>query len=292
MAAKAYVTDDYELFFFAAGTAVEHLTKSLLAARHPSLIVEKSDFDTLLSFLGLPGAKKDPTLRTISGRDAVTRCSQLIPAAQPMVGKIHKLIDVRNGVVHLGVLGPHEADDALANLARFVEQVLGAMDKTARDFWGYHTRAVAQQVSEAATRVEKRVAAKRAVAKELYRQRYGAGADSPVLQALRQMVQTQRLVDHEEHLVECPACGEQAVAAGSYTIEEEPDVDTEAGYSWVSDVSVVALFFPSELRCAFCDLHLTGDEELGAAGCEGWELDPNDFGAGDWEPDEDLYRDR
>jgi hypothetical protein len=83
-----------------AATALEHLAKAVLAARHPSLIAvaSKDNFESLLLLVGEtkvanPGAK----IRTIGAREALARAGRYAPECASLPPTTNERRSTRQG---------------------------------------------------------------------------------------------------------------------------------------------------------------------------------------------------
>jgi hypothetical protein len=68
-------------FALYAATSLEHLLKSFLASRHPALIVEAKNFDSLLHACGQDAIANTPRdkVKTISAAESLDRAARLLP---------------------------------------------------------------------------------------------------------------------------------------------------------------------------------------------------------------------
>lgn len=128
-AIRSYLDGQYENFLVNAGIAFELLGKAFLAGIHPSLIVDK-DFDSLLQVCGAGGhSKKAPgNIRTIGAKDVISRISQILPQLISYEQELGFLADMRNGAVHIGVIGT-------VNVAEIVSVFFTSHKSSSRELW-------------------------------------------------------------------------------------------------------------------------------------------------------------
>jgi hypothetical protein len=118
------------VFLLHAATALEHLAKAVLAARHPSLTVATNDFESLLHACGESGFARRPRakMRTIAAGDAIGRASRFVPTVEALVPDLELLILVRNGIAHLGEASVSDADDVLVAYLKASEELRDTLD--------------------------------------------------------------------------------------------------------------------------------------------------------------------
>ncbi|MFB7353483.1 hypothetical protein [Streptomyces gardneri] len=119
------------------GIGTEHLLKALLAARHPSLLVDGRDFSSLLHATGQStfAASPETKVKTIGALDAYRRASTLI--AMPVKERdLDPLLTARNGVAHLGAHDDTITHDALAIAVTVADVVLLDLQQDIPAFWG------------------------------------------------------------------------------------------------------------------------------------------------------------
>jgi hypothetical protein len=110
----------HALFLLHAATALEHLAKSVLADRHPSLIAvaSKDNFESLLALVGEKIATPDAKVRTIGAREALDRAARYAPECASLIDDLRRLILVRDGVVHLADASAANAEEVLVPYLR------------------------------------------------------------------------------------------------------------------------------------------------------------------------------
>src|SRR5690349_5256799 len=99
-ALQALPTGGWMVFALHAGAALEHLSKALLASKHPALI-SAEDYESLLHATGHDAQATRPVMRTIGFTESVKRCSRFVPQLANLEPELRLLYDARNGVAHL-----------------------------------------------------------------------------------------------------------------------------------------------------------------------------------------------
>jgi hypothetical protein len=129
---------DRRVFLLHAATALEHLAKAVLARRHPSLIVASNDFESLLHACGegASARRKRPRMRTINASDAISRAGRFLPTVEALAPSLELLIQVRNGVAHLGEVSADDADSVLVPYLKASEEMRAALDIDKAAYWG------------------------------------------------------------------------------------------------------------------------------------------------------------
>ncbi|MFJ2015252.1 hypothetical protein ACIQJ8_34245 [Streptomyces globisporus] len=136
-AMSAWCTSDNDMAVLHAGIGTEHLLKALLAARHPSLLVDGRDFNSLLHAAGQStyAASPETKVKTIGALDAFKRAATLIimPVKEC---DIDPLLTARNGVAHLGAHNDSITQDSLAIAITVADAVLTDLQEEISTFWG------------------------------------------------------------------------------------------------------------------------------------------------------------
>lgn len=281
-ALEAFLASEWRKSMQDAGTTLEHVAKAHLASSHPSLIVDGRSFDALLHAAGLPHARVPlDRVRTISAREAVTRCTQIMPSLAVLEKDLTLLIDVRNGVVHLGGQAEQASRDTLIPFLKACEALLSDIGEPSERVWGPYADMVKTRISDSAKEAEIRVADAMAAAKVLYESRFSDVEKSVRPAVIKAIEAGYTPQTYDEQLVDCPACSSAAFVSGSTDVQWEPDYEFDGIEAYVSGVSPLVTFYAGQLECRVCGLELDGEDELSAAGIEeSWELeniDPADF---------------
>jgi hypothetical protein len=276
-ALQAQHTDD-RVYLLHAATALEHLAKAVLAARHPSLIVPANDFDSLLHACGEAAAPNRPRkrMKTIGARDAVARAGHFVPAVLPLTSELELLIDVRNGVAHLGEVQSEDADRVLVPYLQASEALRETVGIDRGAYWGEFTDVVDSALKENVEKARVRVETALAIARTEFARRFDSLDDATKTAMLGLVEAGYRPEKYDEQLLECPACGTPALVYGSVQIEYDEDWDHHERV--LLGVHPYFDFVPQALRCAACGLKLEGWDELEAAGISApWTLENVDL---------------
>lgn len=282
-AVQAFTDSEPEVFLLHAATSLEHLMKAVLATRHPSLIAGQ-DFDSLLHTVGLPQHARRPpqVMRTIGMREAIERCMQLVPALGPLGSHLALLMQVRNGLVHLGQLPAATVEGLLVPYLEASELLLEELGTDVSAFWGRHAETVESKLEEARQATRDRVAQAIQAAKKSFDQRFGQSDPEWREERLRLIVDSYDTSDFEVQLTDCPACRTPALLEGILDVIYEPDFDYSDGRAWLPGVSIEDVtYFAEFFRCRACGLRLNGTDELTAAGIDVFppvpDYDPEDL---------------
>jgi hypothetical protein len=184
------------------------------------------------------------------------------------------LIDLRDGVVHAAVNEQVEERIVIAFL-QHAEAILEDLGGDRADFWKDWTEVVNALLANATDKVLHLVRVKLEAAKAAFQNKY-AGMPAEV----RQLIVTlePRFDEVDEAVTDCPACGSQGVARGTYWVDEGVDYDNETGEP---SVWGMVKFTPEEFSCQLCGHRLTTPSELAAARMPGeWdvpEIDVREF---------------
>lgn len=272
---------------------VEHLAKAWLATLHPSLIMEEKDFSSLLHACGHGTlAKKGlDSVKTISLKEAIMRAAQLERRIEGPA--LNVLADVRNGVAHLAQAPANFNKDVFAPFVRACNVLAAKLGFEKSDIWGAYLSVVETSLSDVAKAAEIRVIEKVTVAKTAFGRRFGTMDASVTSTLLEIVVQEYDTRDRfEARLVECPACGTEALLNSNYEVEWHADFDYEEGEAYVDGVYPIVHSIGDGLTCNACGLNLVGLDELTAANIDPVrvfeDVDSSEVG----EPEYDLGDDR
>jgi hypothetical protein len=277
-----------------SGTTLEHLAKAFLSGKHPSLIVDGTSFDALLHAASLPHSRiPADRIRTVNAREAVSRCAQMVPSLNQLRDDLILLIDVRNGVVHLGDKDEAASKRTLVPFLKACETFLKEAGEPRDRFWGdAYSTMVMTRISDSVKEAEVRAADAIASAKAAFDSRF-AGQDTAVKSAIIKAIEASYDAEkYDEQLVDCPACYSTAILHGSTDVRWEAEYDYDGHEAYAVGVAPIVTFYAGHLNCRVCGLELDAEDELAAADVElSWDLD--DVDPQDWVPyDEDWDRDR
>jgi 5-methylcytosine-specific restriction protein A len=156
-ALNAYLEEDTRVILAHAAFSLEHLCKAYLYGVHPALLVElqNGQLDSLLHLVGHGDkARKMRFPRTISGREALICVEQMLPNLDVPREKLAQLIDVRDGMVHVGSMSSTGIDDLLAAFLQVSNKLHDELSSTQEDRWGEHAELVQALLSRAQGKVE------------------------------------------------------------------------------------------------------------------------------------------
>jgi hypothetical protein len=228
-------------------------------------------------------------VKSVSAVEAVATANQLHPSLGWRQAADSIVFRVRNAAAHMALVDPEELHAAVLELLKFVRGCLAVRGGEPAGFWGDGLAPLASELLDEATTASRRVvAAKQAAAHARLALLVGAldgAARAAVLASLsgRKISST----DHEEAQA-CPVCAQQGwLLCG---VERGPVEWDEDGGAFVLPTA-----WPFGFECSVCGLELEGDDELRVFDFPTEiELEPDydPTEAYDWEPDEDIWRDR
>lgn len=258
-AGSRLVESRYLEFAAAAATAVEHLAKALLCKLvDPAAIAEAKEFDSLLKLIGLEHlGDRTRRPRTIAAPEALDRCRRVMPKLQTHIKELHALIEVRNGVLHLGSGEDVFAHEVVRSYVWFVKESAVLLGRPAEFFLGSHADAFTALGEQVLTELEKRIKSRVFAARDRFRTRYGALTPEQLTQVVQLLRPRLTVSADRDHPVTCPACTHEGLTACAVELNLQHDEDG----AW-NDV----VLFPVHFVCGVCELELDGVDELQAAG--------------------------
>lgn len=283
LTAFAQGADSHDFAVHHAGIAAEHLLKAYLSSLHPALIVEAKDFDSLLHATGHGTHASAPASRakTIGLVEAHARVHKILRKQIPVDQRaLLPVANARNGVAHSGLHDIAEVQTVFTTCLRLIDPLLTELEIDPEVYWGsyvsLHDRLIEEQVKAVRIQLEGKLAR----ARTLFAQRYGhlAAKEREIVLATITR-QSPRYMEHDEERP-CPACGSKGWLMGDTHIDETNEP--------------VVVFTPYVFACSACDLDVENEElwELGDFAEEVvLDVTVDEFYV-NWEPDEDLYRDR
>jgi hypothetical protein len=262
LALQAHRDRDDEVFVLHTGVSIERLMKAALAKTNPALLMETGavkDDRALLHFAGLrPYGER---VRTVSASAALAR----IRSAGWLTKDpdLDELIELRNGVVHLG---PTEAEsgDVLATFGHTTNALLAHLGIDPLDYWGNQHSVIELSLNDQLEKLDREVKRLIEQARHRYRERT-RGLPSAAVQALGDSAVVTGLSYPTErdgqftvgHVV-CPACENPHAAVMVFTNEVESDrasaVERRESYAGYT--------------CTLCELPLATIEHVEAAGID------------------------
>jgi hypothetical protein len=286
---RDYLDGDMAGFCAHAGIALEQLAKAYLANIDPTLVVDGRSFDSILHACGKGRHARSPAslMKTITMEDALRRCGQILPAVENLRGDLQRLIDARNGAIHVGAVEESEKLRMLLPYLHASRQILGE-GGFGEEYWGEFNEVVELRVAEVTEAAVANVKEAMIAASLRFDERYGHLGEEVRPAVLRALEASYAPEKYEQQLVDCPACSTLGLASGSTDVDWQPDWDQSDGQDYVAGMYPEVTFFPGRFECHACDLALDGEVEIEAAGIESsWKLD--DVDVADFA--EDLYYD-
>ena len=274
-ALRAHLQENAKIALTSAAFSMEHLSKAYLYSLHPALLVgdiRNNHVDSLLHLVGLGERAKRKFPRTISARDSLSRVEQMLPTLRTPKNDLAQLVDVRDGVVHVGYLSPNDTRGLLTTFLRYANELYDELKVDAGDRWGIHTELVDSLISQALTEIQRSVRERMAAAKlhitELL-SKIPQAEQRTVMMARQAQIpfplttSTQRNKD-----ATCPVCGDEfAIYIGEPDYEPDygMEADGQGGYTpYVA--GMVCRLIVERFVCGACELRLDGPDELAAAG--------------------------
>ncbi len=257
--------DEYQLW---ASLALELLGKAALAYRHPSLVVDPTNWKSLFVAAGI---NVTTDVKTITAKTLFERLAHLVPRFDPVMHKFcMDISERRNAELHSADL-PFRGMRLEAWEARYwhaCNAILRHMESSLEDWLGADAEAPRQIVAEAAAASDAAVKLRVEAAKEWFvglkkAQRDEMAQQAAALTPFDQIAAFNAAYDEIWSEV-CPGCGCQAFMAGEQTGEE---IKQETGEYEMWEI-VEREFVADEFRCPTCQLVLLGSDELESAGLD------------------------
>jgi hypothetical protein len=272
-ALDAFEFDKKEFFLVNAGVALEQLAKAYLASLDRTLVAE-GDFDSLLHASGHSRHAHRPPqrMRSISMKEALDRCGQLLPGIMQLDDDLQLLREVRNGVAHLG-LASERADDLLVPFLQASELLLAELDESDWVYFGNKKRWVDETLARDRKDRERDVNLKIGQAKKTFSRRYQSMDHAWKDEVLKMRVLSYGADGLQTHLRRCPACGTDGLVSGTVSPDYDVEVETKHGETTLHPSLASVDFFADRFECKACGLSLRGRGEIEAAGMRAsWEL--------------------
>ncbi|MFJ3359586.1 hypothetical protein [Streptomyces anthocyanicus] len=204
LALQAHRDGDDEVFVLHTGVSVERLMKAALARTNPVLLMETGavkDDRVLLHFAGLrPYGER---IRTVSASAALARIRSAGWLTKDP--ELDGLIELRNGVVHLGPT-ESESADVLATFARTTNSLLTHLGTDLDEYWGDWRPLIDISLNDQLERVERDVKRLVEQARHRYAERIRRLPDAAV-----QLLRDQAAIGH---LAGFPTSTEGAIIFG------------------------------------------------------------------------------
>ncbi|MFI6708486.1 hypothetical protein ACIBF7_18760 [Nonomuraea sp. NPDC050478] len=268
-ALDAYVRNDIRVVLLNAAVSLEHLCKAYLCSLSPALLadIKNGTFDSLVLLTGHGHMIQNPKhLRTVGGLEAFRRTQLLLPKPQTPEAPIKQLINVRDGVIHMGHLDRHENRESFATYLRFSDKLCDALGSSRDQHWGPHKDLVDSLISESLDEIARMVRFRISQAKDRIESllRHFPEDQHEVVLMARQVRHTGESIHGLEQIEHaCPACPNRgSVYTGRLDIARDADPD----YKPVKPDGKRPFVLRGEMFvCSSCDLRLSGSDELKAA---------------------------
>jgi hypothetical protein len=232
---------DWRSFYLLGGMGLEHLAKARLAAEHPTFIVDRGDFDSMLVLNTSERLRPSDAsrVRTVGLLDALKRCAHrsLIPPLAALLEDLERVASRRNSVAHVGVVDSSSTDEDLLALLKATDILLDSFSieraSYYRDFIAFVDARIANAVSAARVQAIFTVTAAK---------RRSARMQAPVDDHTLYESYSSIFGESNGVFLRCPACNNAAFIDG---LTDDDDI-----------VECV------KLQCHACDLELSLEELL------------------------------
>jgi len=277
-ALEYHVNNRVQLFVINAATSAELLGKAYLVNYHPCLIVD-NDFDSLLHICGESkhSRKSLDYIKTISATITLKRCQQLIIRLSAFLKDIELLINLRNGIVHLGVYDKALGEKLLVPYVKYSSALLEELGIQRDDYFERFAELVDVSIQESINTIMLNVQQMIAKARIDYENRFKMHTNEEREVIIAAIINSYSLMKDYDELVECPACFNKAKISGSTELVDWTEVEIDGRKQ---PYPVVELF-AELLKCNVCGLSLDDYEELEAAGVMTSipieDVDPEDY---------------
>lgn len=279
-AGKALIEKRGRQFAMSAATTVELLGKAVICKQiHPAAVADGKDFNSILFLSGhkaLVAKKFRP--KTIGGREVLERCVVFMAKIKGSpADALSMLVDMRNGVAHMGEGADDIPDAALRAFDLFVREAARLIGISPSKVLAPYERLFSRLSDEAASKIHKIVELKLATARDRFQSRYG-NVSPERRRSLRVAVRPQLMADIDVDAdCECPAGGEMGRASCAKSKE-------------LGDGVFRVTLFPGYFVCGYCDLQLDDFEEVEAAHLSEFEGEDEPYDGPDPDDAYDLWR--
>jgi hypothetical protein len=250
-----------------AGMVVEHLVKAVLAGLSPSLLADRTDPRSILTFAGValtpvPAASE---LKTITFRESLRLVVIAEPRSKPIELYAGSIISARNAAAHMGMVDPAVRNSFAQELVRIVSILLPILNTEPESFWSKRLMPVVEALERinddrSLARVVSKITKAREIFAEITR---GLSSDlsEATLRALESRETFLLMLGCETQRSVCPAC----TRSGWVLYERRPHWESAEfeydGYLGApSDCFVPVDLEPIDFSCPVCSLFLEGSE--------------------------------
>jgi hypothetical protein len=228
-ALNAYLEDDTRVILANAAFSLEHLCKAYLYGMHPALLMElrNGQLDSLLQLVGHGDrARTTRPPRTISGREALARVEHVLPNLNVPRELLAQLIDVRDGMVHVGFMSSSGIGELLTAFLQFSNALHDELGSEREGRWGKDTELVEALLIRARGQIEDEAHRRIAIA----RARLARLAEIPVSDLVSAVAVRAAEADASSDIkkaVYCVACGYPTPQLKGHIWMELPAADTD-----------------------------------------------------------------
>jgi hypothetical protein len=294
-ALDAWAEDDQAKVALMAPMAVELLGKATLWRKNPVLLVQLTDqHEASLFLLATRPDLAAKGLKTIGLQVVMNRLIKLLGALPVAKDRRQRMVDVRNGAVHVGA--GEEARYVLLDCLALVGVLLRQLGLERKDFFGPHITTVDALLDERRTEISRQVAVKMARARARLSRLEETLGEAAFQKATDELEEQRWTLEPDDFVigggaveVDCPECGSKAKLFGDVDVRAEDDFEAEAlgggRYDTIAVTHWQAILSPGTFFCMVCNLLLNGTQELGEAGLpsRSFDISSDDLG-----PDFDL----
>lgn len=293
-ALTAWAEDDFPKVATLAPLAVEHLGKAVLWNASPALLVPLSqDAEASLFILVEQPDLDAPRLRTIGLKLVLTRVEMLLGALPIDAKQRTRMVDTRNGAVHVGSAA--QSRYVLIDALSLCQVLLARLQMGSDSFYGDHKLNADGLLQAKRTEVDHQVAAKRARARmllnrlqqELTPDEFTEVIDSRAGAAEYEIDPSHFGIHEDMYSIghPCPECGSVGRLIGDVDVTHEVEVE----YEQVDEEDFVVHhgaeyylidLIPSAFACNVCKLTLHGQQEMAACNLPCTRMDVQEYQLG------------
>lgn len=280
--------DDWEFALWST-LALEFLLRACLAAYSPTLLADvKSDWNNLLSAVGIGPTAKKFIPKSISTKETIERLNAMVVEFNAeLAGFSHRHTSKRNAELHSGEIAFDDVKHSswLPMFYRTCKVLLVDMGHDLPHVFGKEEAAIAEKLITAlADDAAKAVKATINAHKTVWDKKEKADRDKVSILA------TLWATKHVGHRVTCPACASNAIVTGEAISAAQKSIKGDI-------ITEKQEHLPSKFECIACGMKIAGLSQLTAAGLGDVYAQTQSYDAGeyyapaepdeyhDWEPD-------